>query len=519
MHIILFGLLLFSLNVFALDFNQVCKYNQGQQDCSNEFIEALTILNESNEALIFEEDEIYRLENIDTASLDFSNIKLLGVSTNKGKKPTILTNKLYLFDINNLLINNLRIMGINNNEGETEQSNTLVLIGSKNKDYKAENLTVSNSEFVNSAEDLLVFWNSQNVTVNNNEFRRSGLAMRIAPIIGDPNDLRPRGSGLLFHNIIDASINFNEFYEMKKFAIFFDGSDLLDKNINIFNNHIDMLNFEKPTKRYGLKGGAGIYIGNSTNSHNIRIQGNRILNYTMNGMRINGSEIIVKNNFFNFRNNCNEHDESITGPLVGMAVKAHFLIDSEITGNCVRNTSAGIVLETWKNIKNINIENNTITDAKASIYITHKYSGVYSNLKINRNILLGSINNGIAMYSNGLSEGNSITGNTMVDKSKSLQGPLISLQNQTNLYFDNNWLTGQATSLKWNFLRLRNVHNSSFKRSAINSFSGNDKAYGGIYIEDPLSSGNYFKDITFKNLSPGVHDNGINNIFDNITIN
>jgi len=379
-------LLLLSFKVYSINFNQYCQYKAAQQDCSAEFMTALLDAVNTKEDLNFLSGEKYQITRVDTQGLDLEGVSIIG---DKDNKAVIHTDGLHLFDINSLLIENVKIMGIHNedNDDDVKQGNSLLLIGSRNRLIKINNITVRDVDFENAAEDLLVFWNTQNVTVTNNTFRRSGLAMRIVPSVGDPNDLRPRGSGLLFHNIIDATLSFNEFYEIKKVGIFLDGEDILDENIAIHDNFLDMESFEKPTQRYGFKGGAGIYIANSINSQNIQIYNNRILNYTMNGMRINGINIKVFNNLFNFRGQCYEMDSSIAEPLVGMAIKAHYLIDSEIINNCIQNTHAGIVLESWDNIDNIKINNNTIYGAKVDFWIDDQEGGTSSNIFIEDNTL------------------------------------------------------------------------------------------------------------------------------------
>lgn len=246
---------------------------------------------------------------------------------------------------------------------------------------------MDNVEFENAAEDLLVLWNTQNVTITNSKFSRSGLAMRTVSSVGDPNDLRPRGSGLLFHNVTDLNVSFNEFYQIKKVGVFLDGEDVLDENIKIHDNYIDLLSDEKPTQRYGLKGGAGIYLANSINTKDVEIYNNRIINYTMNGMRINGSNIKVFNNSFNFSGKCGETDNSVSQPLVGMAIKAHYLINAEITNNCIQNTHAGIVLESWDNIMNIIVKNNHIFGAKVDFWVDDQEGGTSSNIDISDNVV------------------------------------------------------------------------------------------------------------------------------------
>jgi len=379
------SLFFLSFDIYSLNFNQYCQFTKAQQDCSVEFTNALLDAANTNEDLHFLSGEEYRVGRIDTAGLALTGISITGDANNKA---VIHTDGLHLFDINDLSITNIKIMGIHNedNDDDVRQGNSLLLIGAKDRLNKASNITVNQVDFENSAEDLLVFWNTKNVTVTNNTFRRSGVAMRIAPIL-IPGDLRPRGSGLLFHNITDAAVSFNKFYEIKKVGIFLDAEDILDENILIHDNYLDLLSFEKPTQRYGLKGGVGIYIANTINSNNIQIYNNRILNYTMNGMRINGTNITVKDNFFNFSGQCTEMDKSIAKPLVGMAIKAHYLIDSEIINNCIQNTHAGVVLESWDNIENIKVNKNSIYGANVNFWIDDQEGGKSSNIVIDGNIL------------------------------------------------------------------------------------------------------------------------------------
>jgi hypothetical protein len=94
-------------------------------------------------------------------------------------------------------------------------------------------------------------------------------------------------------------------------------------------------------------------------------------------------------------------------------------------------------------------------------------------------------------------------------------GALVNLQNQDNLYFNNNWILGHAYSQSWNFVSLFNVSNSTFIRSYIKGFTGKDTEYGGIYL-DSDSDNNILNNITFDGLSPGVHNYGTSNEISNI---
>ncbi|WP_286233205.1 right-handed parallel beta-helix repeat-containing protein [Thalassotalea sediminis] len=515
MRFIWFGLFLLSFNTYSLDFNKYCSYTQGEQDCSLEFIQALNDASENKDSIYFEAGEIFNIRSVDTREMEINNVRLIGI-TEEGTKPSILTDKFHLFDISNLFITNIEFSGIHNEIGDTEQGTSIIILGTKNKEEKASNITVTNSTFNESAEDLLAIWNSRNVIINNNIFKRSGLALRTQVSENNPSDLRPAGSGLLFFNVDEANISHNQFYEMKKVAMYFHAEEIVNKNVDVIDNYIDMENFEKPTQRYGLLGGAGIYIGNSPNFYNFRVQGNRILNYKGNAVRVNGSKMLVKNNFINFRGQCNDMDSTISDG-AGIAIKAHYLKNSVIEGNCFQNTIAGISLESWDVIKEVTLSNNTIHNTENAIFVTYRNTATYSNLLIDRNRLFGTTNYGIAFFSNGLSHSNRVTGNTIATSHQKFGGPLIAIRNQEKFYFNNNYVQGQATSPNWNHLVLTNVSNSTFIRSEFRSPNGEDSHFGGIYIRDSKSANNKFDTITFTKLDPGYTDDGTNNSFTNIT--
>jgi hypothetical protein len=247
----------------------------------------------------------------------------------------------------------------------------------------------------------------------------------------------------------------------------------------------------------------------------VNIFGNRILNYKGNGMRLNGSGINVKNNFLNYEGLCNDQNNTINGKYVGTAFKSHFLTNSTIENNCIKNSNAGISLESWGDMSNIIISKNIIHQATNALYATNVGNGYYRDIKISRNQFYGTKNYGIALRGTITSFNNQINSNTLSSMS-SMEGPLITLQRQENLYFDNNWIQGEARSINWNYLWINRVSNSIFKRSVIKSHSGKDKSFAGIYITSIDSKNNKFDNITFKNLNPAVLDLGVNNTFTNI---
>ena len=438
-----------SVQVFSIEFNAYCQFNNGEQDCSTEFLQAVTDMSENGGSLIFNSGEIFHIQNIDTEGLLLNNLKIVGTSVN-GVQPVIMTDRLFFLDVNNISINNIHFKGINFEEGDTEQGNAIIVIGSKDEFNKVSNIKFINNFIENGAEDLLSIWNAKEIQVSNSIFKRSGLAMRIAPIL-TPGDLRPRGSGLLFLNVEHVLVNKNEFYAMKKIGIYLDGKEVGSRNVDILDNYLDLESFEKPTHRYGLLGGAGIYLTNTPNIHKVNIIGNRVLNYKGNGMRLNGSEIIVKNNFMNYKGLCNAEDNYNDELYVGMAFKAHYLTNSIIENNCVKYTDAGISLESWGNIEHVSIKSNTMFGARNAIYVVTVNDGQYNNLTIDRNELYGSKNYAIAFRTSQLSTGNSIINNTIANAVTPMEGPLISLHKQINLYFGNNWIMGTSKVFKLEF--------------------------------------------------------------------
>ncbi|WP_147302644.1 right-handed parallel beta-helix repeat-containing protein [Thalassotalea euphylliae] len=512
---VIFILFMSAFAAHSESFSEYCQYNNGEQDCSVEFVRALQDIAGTGRPLLFEANNTYRLDSVDTSQMNLSGIKLQGIA-NQASKPVILTDRLYLTNISDLAINNLQISGIHNDIGDVQQDSALVLLGAKKDSPEALNITVQNMHFENAADTLLIVWNTKNLNISNNVFKRAGLAMRIDETPSDPDDERPRGNAAVFSGITGATITFNEIYEIKKTGLFFGG---VNRNVYILNNYIDLLNYEKPTKRYGLKGGAGIYIGNSPTFYNMLIQGNRIINYRMNAVRMNGDGVIVKKNYFNVLGDCADTsiDSGVGDADTGIAVKAHYLTNSEISENCFQNTYTGVALESWDTIKNVKISKNLMNGISSGVFVTYKYGGSYSDISIVRNTFYDALEWGIAFFSESPSFGNSIVSNTFVNNDGAQQKPLISLRRQSGFYFDNNWIMAKARSQNWNFVTLREVSNSVFQNSVFKSYDGTDRSFGGFTIYDKKSTNNFFKNISFDGLYPGYIDNGTENKFIDIT--
>jgi hypothetical protein len=118
-------LALASTYVNALEFKDYCPYTSGEQDCSNEFKQALKDASSKKEAIILNKNEAFRIESINTSNDAFSDISILG-SGNKDQLPIILTDKLFLKNIPNFQLTNVKISGIHNEEADEQQTTTIV---------------------------------------------------------------------------------------------------------------------------------------------------------------------------------------------------------------------------------------------------------------------------------------------------------------------------------------------------------------------------------------------------------
>ena len=467
----------------------------------------------TKEALYLKENETFLLSEIDTSKLDLSNISIIGEGVGE-KRSKIITDKFQLLNISRLTLMNLSIQGLHNEIGDDIQGGNIVLIGSKAQSKPVTDIFISNIAIENSSQDLMAISHANDVTIVNSLFRRSGLGMVIEPLPPGSTDYRPRGSGLLFSNVNDIRISNNRFLEIKKVGIFFSSASIISNDIIVHDNYFDLLNFEKPTHRYGLKGGVGMYFEQSANFQNVNISNNTILNFSLNGLRMNGKNFTVRNN----RINTTECGQALDTEIGGVAFKAHFLEKAVISDNCVQNTEAGVLMESWGEINNVLITKNKVYNPVSGVIIEYKGAGVYSEVVVDGNEIYDSQKSAVIFRASKVAYGNTVQNNTIINNlswgedSIVSKGPLVYFQRQNNIYFGNNYLSGQAHSLKWNYLYLHDVDNSIIKNNSITSLTGKDSQFGGVYI-DKESDSNDFYNINFKRVTGGITDNGSDNVF------
>ncbi|QYJ74035.1 right-handed parallel beta-helix repeat-containing protein [Shewanella sp. FJAT-52076] len=502
-------------NLHAYDFAEYCTFTKGEADCSSELMMLMDIASETNEPIYLGANNIFRIDSVDTSAHLISGISIIGDKTS-----VIKTDRFFLRDIDNLKISGVKIEGINVSIGSNTQDTAMISFGGSPGMPNAKNITLVNNFFSQSAEDILNIRSASNVVVSNNEFRLAGLAMRST--ISESNgvyDERPKGSAIGMLNVDDVLVSDNRIFESKKTGIFVDSLNHTSKNISIFNNHIDLLSFSNPTWRYGLKGGAGIYFVQGSNFSNISVTGNAIYNAKMNALRLNGNKVIARNNRVDMDDTCSFIPENVDKAILNsIAIKSHFIDDAIIRDNCIANYSVGVHLESWGEIKDVTVDKNKVFSPNSGVVVEHKYGGVYNNVRVVNNAIYGSKTNGYVFRSALPSTGNMLVGNSLVNNQVqnpsgiNSGGPMVFIQNQTDFYYENNWIEGGNTSINWNFLVIENVDNSIFKRSSFKLNSTADKNSAGIYIKSG-SDNNYFDRINFYQFSQGIHDFGVSNKF------
>ena len=506
----LFSLVLFlSFQSRAVLLSDFCQENVV---CSDGFVSALSSAMKTNTPLIIKGDD-YLIKNIDTENKGLNNISIVGFGDNARLK----TNQLHLKDIPFLTIKNLKVEGVDYYEGTEEQDTSLVFVGSK-KSTLISNIIFDNVRISKAAEDLLAIWNTNNIMIMNSELSQAGLAMRIAPIL-TPNDLRPRGSGIVIKNIQNATFSGNKILATKKVGIYFSSQGFISNNLVLSNNYIDLKSQTQPTQRYGLLGGNGIYFDQTTNFDRVDIFGNNIRNYNTSALRLNGNHFNVFDNKMNSFTNCSGSEEQIEPSIGASGIKSHYLENSIIYSNCIENSLSGVNLESWGMISNISISTNKIFKSNSSIVVQYKVGGTYDQIKVNDNEIYGALQNAIAFRSDHLVSGNSVLRNTIIsgmqwDGTNNRKGPLIYLQNQSNFQVKLNYLATTAYSKNWTHLLLNGSIDGVVNNNVFLSATGDDESIGGVTLYDNTSNIEVIEN-NFYDLSPGVFDHGTKNIIRN----
>ena len=226
--------------------------------------------------------------------------------------------------------------------------------------------------------------------------------------------------------------------------------------------------------------------------------------YTVNGIRINGTNQTVSNNHF------------YSGGT--SAIKAHFLHNSTISGNYINKYGNGtgielVALNEALAVRDVDVTHNTVLNAGTGIAVTYSGNATYSDVALEYNTINESSYWGITMWHRIGGFGTRIVGNTLTNSGSPFAYSAMNLNTQNSPYVASNTVNGQAGSANYGHIYLNNVHDANFADNVITSPNCVDRSYGGFML-------NHCEDITVTNTrftnidDPGYRLNpGVLNIF------
>lgn len=504
-------------------------------DCTEQLIKAIKSTQGSADDTFVLRSGTYTIEHLDIDNnADISSFFNL---QGEGKTNTIIkTNYFYLQGINSVSIGGIGFKGINNvdpgrnlesytGHDFTYQGTSLLLV------ENASSLTFINNQIDGAAEDLLAVAGAgenalTDIVINDNDFRHSGLSGRFS--LSNHNTFgqkKNRGRALILLNTKGEILRNN--FTANTSSLFVQVTSGLNISKNIFNMY---LGANSPLNDGEPVGSSFIYVSQETDdpfrNSNIEITENVFEDdHNASGIRINGFNHTVDGNTF-------------TGSGT-VAIKAHHLFDSTISNNIislpVNSQTTGIQLEALSyldeeekkifiGIRDVHISDNKIYNTSTGINATFMnytdgngilHEGGYANLYIYKNVILDVSYAAIMLdtnrtdsYMGDITEGKTgITQNTISNGSRSIFHFAVNLQNQGDLYIDNNWIYGEAWSGNYGHIRLLDVVKATIIKNSINSPYCVDYTYGGIILEETgdISIGNN----SFSNLQDSaIHSVG-----------
>lgn len=505
---------------YAVDFNDYCQHDFGEEDCSAEFQAAVQDAGYLNEPIFFYGDEKFLIRSVEVIDSSLSSVKLVGVRVSE-VLPTIQTEGINLTIEGRLEISGINFIGYQSYEPTSLNKGYLLKLVSGHQPQSA--MVLSGNEFRDGSDDLIAIWDSSHVSVTNNLFQRAGLADNLEVELV-PGDERPIGSGILAKDLREATFADNEFFEMKKIGIYFDSQLDFSESIQFVNNYFDLKHFEVPTKRYGYQGAVGIYLNQTARFRDIEILGNIFLG-TINGVRINGKDIRVADNLFNPDTYCvnNRGGDASALEDTGIAIKGHYLENVTIEDNCIEQHALGIALVSWGEISNIDIISNRIVSGEYGISAEENSQGTYGSVLIFNNQFYALSHNSIALRSRSISERNKIIQNTIIQDpywdrtGRKTSAPVIVGSRQNRLLIENNYMIATPTSINWNLVSLSAVTNSVVKRNYLRpGQAGVADDFGGLLLRAG-SNENEIYDNTFVGFDPAIFefDSSSNSIYSN----
>lgn len=418
------------------------------------------------------------------ASFHLTGLNNVNIRGQSKSGVTINTNQFWITASGDISVSELSFVGVKNDYTNAPSA----ILAFK----EARSLTFTNNNVKDAAEEGLSVSNIGIFNINDNSFDGTGQASRIKGSNGEISGTAIGIAGTSTGNGIEKNeIKNNDLTKIDGIGVWIDAHNV--KNLTIDDTNVTN----------GVYG-TGIYIKGDDSAvleqtQNITITGSIFKNFTINGIRINGTNIDANTNIF---------DGGGT-----VAIKAHFLANSEINNNTITlqegKTSNGITLYATSpsGISNVNVTDNKTERATIGLKVSYEGSGSYTNVKAMSNTFRNSIMHGI--YFKG-SPSNPATNSLIVLNTVSNSPGMpftrsaIHIASQADPVLDKNWIYGQSASGNYAHIYLENMVTSRLLDNTIISPNCVDKDYGGIMFNNANAS--LLTGTNFTNLTdPAVH--------------
>ncbi|MCF7516611.1 hypothetical protein [Pseudoalteromonas sp. L21] len=501
---IFLGMLFFSKDAFSHDL--ICNK---KNTCTPEEVE--NALSQAWNAVKVEDKVLNIKSDIVVDGVVSFNGNRNGALTINGNNHRVTLKGMRLINMPNLSVKNLTFIG----GGEPPVYDELIYVGS-NAQHISNGL-FENVNIIDSPRDALVISRFNGFTYRKGKIENAGVSNVFY-------DERHYGSGIQAYNTnqltIGGSVNDKvTFSKIPLKALYVGGIEnqpISVSNVNISYNEFQLFREDNDSRHiYGKCAGVAIYISqdpdyeDSNFISDFKISNNNISGVSYNGIRINGRNHIVKNNVIDYRgsNNCNAKVGS-------HAIKSYDLLDSEITSNTIYNAGSGIVQnssgpEGGKGVIQGNVISSNIIESN-DIGIEIVGSGPIADNTITLNSIKNALNQGVILHSDKPETGarNKIINNAIVSYS-SYENSVISIKNNTDLYFERQWVRGDTPAGKY-FIDLSGVTNSRFVESTFLS----KQLYGNqtVLFLNNLSLNNVVNGFEITSSSICYDDRGNNNI-------
>lgn len=349
-----------------------------------------------NRAIKFE-NGTYRIDQFERLSPGerLGSVSLIG---DDWRKTRIITNYLDFRQIKDVKFDSVSI------EGKSDHKHDFLVFLGIDSTSKIDSIHIHKTIFKNSGKALLSIVGAKKLNVLTSHFGNAGYANEKMP-----NRPHYFGNAIGIANLESGSIVNTYFTAIRRAGVMALGNV---NNLTLAKNTFSLRSYGAPNPLTGYKGAACFYQTSEKNT-GIVFENNQCFDYFNNGVRVTGTDMIVKNNHFNHRRtqNVNANEDCTSnnyasipgGPAIKTNYSDEFIPNNAISGsgafiknNCMFNSSFGVWV--WPlergddpvTVDGLTIDSNTIMNANEyGLFLDGRNNG-YCNIHTSNNVILNS---------------------------------------------------------------------------------------------------------------------------------